>query len=117
MRHVISRVVSTLSTSSSLIVGSLLLIAALVLYLVHGVLLMGYEDKGYGDEWNWAQGNVRLASLSPGFRTALWVTAIGAPAALVTGAALTAVGTFRASRGRAAAQRALAAGARRSSRG
>jgi hypothetical protein len=89
-----SNALSRTSVVWTILVGSLLLIASLVLYAMHGVILMGYEDHGYG-AWNWAQAKVWLASLSPNWRIAFWVTAIGAPASLLAGATVIVIGVRR----------------------
>jgi hypothetical protein len=88
---------SKISAWLSTVIGALFLVAALVLYIAHGVLLMGYEDSGYG-EWDWTRANVWLASIPMRFRIAFWMTSVGAPALLFAGAAFLVLGVYRASR-------------------
>lgn len=77
----------------SMAVGCLTLFASLGLYVLYGLFLMDYDDRGYG-EWTWALANEWLALLPPGLRSLFWITAVASPVTRAVGAILVAGGLF-----------------------
>ena len=85
-----------------LLFGALVLTLGVALYVLHGLMLMDYEDRlgGVGapeTESAW------VASLPAGLRLAYRTTAVAAPASLLIGLALVATGLRRVIRQRRSA--------------
>ncbi len=74
--------------------GVLLFMVYLALCLVFGLFLTDYEDNTSG-AWTWESMSRWQSSLPPGYRTAWWVSAIGAQAPFLVCAALIVVGLYR----------------------